>query len=587
MPFRLTCAVLLLAGLFATGYNRASAAPDPAPTGAAKSAFRFTRLFFADSEAKAAALQAGPDANPVGAVLVEDVPILATPEFADFVKPYFGQPITTETVNRLANDVVGYLRRHDRPVVKVLIPTQEINRGEFRLAVLIGRYKELQFQGNRWFSRALLESKLGIKPGDEVRLTTLEEAANWANTNPFRQVKMLVNDTQGEQGWIDLIVNVQEAMPVRAAFSYDNTGNALLGPNHYTASIQFGNLWGLDHQASYQFTTSGDPRTYQAHSGDYRVPLPWHHYLQFTGAYSTVTAEIAGGDFALKGKSTLANLRYIAPVERGVYSLEFSGGLDFKQTNNDLEYGNQGSVFASKVDIFQLNLGATVVRHDQVGAWVFGATLSLSPGNLNARNSDATFAVARPNGYALLLDANGNQLYNINNGVLSPAVTPIGQSRYAYGTLSVQRLTKLPAGFQLFSRGQFQVSSANLISTEQMSLGGQGTVRGYDERITAGDEGYLLSHELQGPEWRTPLSVRGRKLPPMQSRLIAFWDFGKVWAKHPLGATEQPLMSVGLGVRCNAASNFNLAADYGWQLLETTPKQPDHGRACIKATLAY
>jgi hypothetical protein len=51
-----------------------------------------------------------------------------------------------------------------------------------------------------------------------------------------------------------------------------------MGQNHYTASLQFGNLWGLDHQGSYQFTTTDQSRLYQAHSGDYRVPLPWHHY---------------------------------------------------------------------------------------------------------------------------------------------------------------------------------------------------------------------------------------------------------------------------------------------------------------------
>jgi hemolysin activation/secretion protein len=404
----------------------------------------------------------------------------------------------------------------------------------------------------------------------------LEEAVNWTNANPFRRVKVVVNDLQNEPGLADLVVEVQEQIPFRAAVSYDNTGNEVLGLNRYSSSMQFGNVWGLGHQASYQYTTTDDTRLYQVHSGDYRLPLPWHHYIELAAAYSLAQPSYYNGLFTLKGQNLVTNLRYIAPVEHGALSMEFSGGIDFKQANNNFEWG--GAVvpqLTTKNDIFQLSLGATVVRRDPHGAWAIGANVSLSPGDLDTRNSDATFAATRPNGY--LRDANGN---------LNPSA-PIGQSHYAYGSLNVQRLTKLPADFQVISHGQIQISSANLLGSEQMSIGGQGTVRGYDERISSGDQGYLLSHELQSPEWQTVLSLHGRKLGVMQTRLAAFWDFGKTGFKHSFGAIEQPLMGAGLGVRSNVSNNFSLAADYGWQLMQTTPQQPDHGRATIKVTMAY
>jgi len=585
-PVRL---LFLLVAAFAGSWVAARAQVQPAAPAAAP-VYRFARLLIADTEAKAAAMVAAPDA---GLVVVQDMPVLAPKELADAVSAYVGQPITDELVQRLARVILTYLQKHDRLVAGFVLPPQQqqnVERGEIRLAVLIGRYKQLRIQGNRWFSRELLEAKLGVKPGDEVRLSTLEEATNWANTNPFRRIKVLVNDLKAEPGMADLIVNVQEAYPIRFATSYDNSGNAVIGENHYTASAQFGNLWGLDHQGSLQFTTTDNPRNYQAFSGDYRVPLPWRHYVQFAGAYSLVQPTfggVSGNDFSLRGENLQADLRYIAPVEHAPYSLEFSAGLDFKETNNNLEYTGYGTVRNTKNDIFQLNLSTTVVRHDKAGAWVFGVNLSLSPGNINSRNSDASFASARANGYqppvyTPVVDSMGNVYYQ-------EVQDPIGQSRYAHGTLFVQRLTTLPAGFQLVSRGLLQKSSANLISTEALTLGGQATVRGYDENITSGDEGFELSHELQGPEWQTPVSIHGRKLPPMQSRLVAFWDYGKAWNKHQFGSDLPPqaLMGAGLGLRCNVGTNFNLVADYGWQLLETTPRQPDHGRASIKASLAY
>jgi hypothetical protein len=61
----------------------------------------------------------------------------------------------------------------------------------------------------------------------------------------------------------------------------------------------------------------------------------------------------------------------------------------------------------------------------------------------------------------------------------------------------------------------------------------------------------------------------------MQTRLVAFWDYGKTWYKHPFPPTStRPLMGAGLGLRCNVATNFSLVADYGWQLIRPFPPSP-------------
>lgn len=45
-------------------------------------------------------------------------------------------------------------------------------------------------------------------------------------------------------------------------------------------------------------------------------------------------------------------------------------------------------------------------------------------------------------------------------------------------------------------RSQGQIASRNLLSSEQLGLGGLYTVRGYDERILNTDNGLFLSGEL-------------------------------------------------------------------------------------------
>jgi len=76
---------------------------------------------------------------------------------------------------------------------------------------------------------------------------------------------------------------------------------------------------------------------------------------------------------------------------------------------------------------------------------------------------------------------------------------------------------------------------------------------------------------------------------PLLSRPVVFWDYARVSIKHPYAAMAplDPIMSTGVGIRSNLASNFSLAADYGWQLLSTTFAQPRTSRGDIQVTLAY
>ncbi|MDD3179156.1 MAG: ShlB/FhaC/HecB family hemolysin secretion/activation protein [Opitutaceae bacterium] len=549
----------LLSGFVAKVVMATLACAVGIPLHAETSAYRLRRILIADTETKVTALQPPPEAGPV---IAQEVPLLATAEFAAVMASYFDQSITIELLNRLVPEISNYLKNHDRPIVDVQIPNQNVATGDLRLVVTIGRYNQLKFSGNRWFSRELLEAKLGIKPGDEIRLSTLDEAVNWANANPFRHIQVVLNNLPNQANSKDLLIFTQEVLPLRLACSYDNTGPALLGENRYTAAIQFGNAWGLDHLASYQFTTTDRLRLSQTHSGDYRIPLPWHHYLQLAAAYGTQQPSFADGLFNLKGKSLLTSLRYIAPVTAGPWSMEFSAGLDFKRTNNNFEFGGY-QISSSENDVYQASFGTTVLRRDAYGATSLGLNLSLSPGSIDSRNTDLAFASTR---------------YG-------------STSRYAVGQMQIQRLTRLPGQWQVFSRVVLQLASTNLLGTEQLSIGGQGTVRGYDERIFTGDEGWIVSNEFQAPQWTTPLRLRSAntKLPPLQTRLLTFWDCGKVAYKHRFSSDIplDPLMGAGIGLRCNAGNAFSLSADYGWQLRNTTFRQPNRSRGHIQATIAY
>ena len=490
-----TLLTILLSFFASMGCLAAEPAPQP----------KLQKLLIADSEQAVLNAELESTTTSVG---VSGVPLLQTLEFDKIITPFLGQPISNELINQIAQRIHTYIKSKDRLILNVQVPKQDISKGVLRIVARLGQYHNLVFQGNRWFSSKLLAAKLGVKPGDEVLLSTLDEGLAWSNKNPFRQVQVRINDLQNnDPGKADLIVSVAEHIPLRAIFSYSNSGVKLLGQNQYSAVVQYGNAWGLDHFVSYQYTTSDKPDIFKAHSIDYRVPLPWRHYVQLTAGYARVSPTFASGYFTQKGESLITELKYIVPVQVKGIDLEFSAGVNFKESNNNLEFGGT-QVLSTKNDIAQAFVSGSVMRKDKQGAWFASTTLYLSPGSFNSRNTAKSYEQARV----------------------------LAQPRYMYGVLMLQRLNTLPLGMQIVNTGTLQRASTNLLGSEQMTIGGAGSVRGYEERLLSGDQGFQFTSELQGPQWSLPLVFVQNYKETAYMRLLAFVDYAHVSYKTRIAA---------------------------------------------------
>ena len=549
MIFRL---LTVLAVLFSAG-ARAQGEQAPQPP-------LLRKLILADSEQRAREVPANEAGN--ANIVLKDVKALETPELGAVVAPFLGRPITIELLNVLGNALKQLAIKQDR-IVHLIVPEQpaaDVTAGVLRLVVVTGTYRDISFKGNRWFSAKLLESRLGIKPGDPISISRLDEAVNWTNTNPFRRVQVLLNQDAQAQGKTDLIVGVEERVPLRVAFAFDDSGNALIGEDHYTTIAQYGNLFGLDHQITYQFVTTDHSHIYQAHALDYRIPLKWRHFLQFNALLSRARPTFNYGLFAQDARNIGGSVRYTVPVKGGNNPIEVYGLLDFKQSNNNLEYGGF-QVLSAQTDVYHVGTGLSIVRRKDGGAWMLGVNLMVSPGNINSRNTTEALATGR-------LGA---------------------KARYAYGNLSVQRLVNLGPGLDWVLKGFGQLSTCNLPSSEQFSIGGSSTVRGYGERIFSGEQGFALTNELVLPPTAIKLPYVGKKWPPMEMRAAIFHDYAKVayWERYRSDIEMTPLSSVGGTLRLSLQPLFGASFDYGWQMNATPIPQKVQRRGHIKVSLAF
>jgi len=205
--------------------------------------------------------------------------------------------------------------------------------------------------------------------------------------------------------------------------------------------------------------------------------------------------------------------------------------------------------------------GYNVTLADPLGRTTLGGEVYVSPGGIGGHNSDEAFQ----------------------------SVDPRLQANYVYGVLRLGRMTKLPRDFSLVTQFTGQLASAPLISSEQLAIGGYGTVRGYDERVLFGDQGFVFNLEFRTPPI-SPASHLSAHLPSDELQFLAFWDIGLVNSLEPLPGdpASSYLTSLGFGVRYRIGTNLSVRCDVGFPLVNPDLGFPvNTARASVGATLGF
>jgi len=144
-----------------------------------------------------------------------------------------------------------------------------------------------------------------------------------------------------------------------------------------------------------------------------------------------------------------------------------------------------------------------------------------------------------------------------------------GSFIYFRGDLSHTR--DLPEGFQIFGKVQGQAADQPLVNSEQFSGGGLGSVRGYLESETLGDNALLGSVELRTPSLGDFL---GKAIDDW--RLYFFSEGGMLTINDPLPeqTAKFTLASLGAGTRIKFLNHINGSLDAGVPLLTGVQTNP-------------
>jgi len=481
--------------------------------------------------------------------------LLPPAEVDRVVAAYAGKNRDFGDVQRALEALEAAYREAGYSVVKVELPEQELDRGVVRLTVVQTKIGRVTVKNNRYFDEANIRRSLpDLEGGKTPNLNRISNELKLANENPSKKVTMKLQSSEQDDE-VDAALDVSDENPWKAMLNADNTGTAQTGRTHVGVVLQNANLFGLDHVASLQYTTSAqEPSRVKVYAAGYHIPLySLGDSLDFFASYSNIdSGTVTAGVFnlAVSGKGAVYGARYTQSLaKRGNYESKLQYGIDYKAFKNsvvllDQELGNNVTVHPISVSY----MGSWTQPNSETG---FQATVLRNiPGG--SRGGQEDFTRAR-------VDA---------------------KDSYTILRLGGSYTRVLPADWQARAIVNGQLTSDALIPGEQFGAGGASSVRGFNEREISSDVGAGGNLELYTP------NVCGGN---WQCRALAFYDAAWIKRRHAqAGELESTnIASAGLGLRVLLSTNVNLQLDYGHVTHAGATGRDGEERVHVRLGLSY
>jgi hemolysin activation/secretion protein len=438
--------------------------------------------------------------------------IFSPEELARVTGPYQNRELTTEDLEALR--IALTLLYINRGYVNsgAILPDQTITDGVVTFRIIEGELTHVELEGNRWFRSSYLQKRFSLEAGPPLNINSLQE-----------RLQLLLEDQRIErlngqlkpglklgEGILD--VRVEERVPYKLAFAFNNYQSASVGEKRGIVALEHQNLTG-----------NGDILTAQYGRAEGLNPLlDFKYSLPITARDTTLSWQYRKNTFAIveppfedldvKSKSDIYTLALRHPVYR---TLNTEVGLELIGERLSLKEFLLGERFTLSPGAHN---GRSIVTAIRLGQDFFYRTQS----QVIAARSRFSFGVNA-------LDATINH----NGAPDSRFVAWLGQFQW------VQRLGLLDS--HLIFRTDAQLADDSLLSLEQIVLGGRYSVRGYRETTMLRDRALITSVELRVPVIRHPW-IGSIEVGP-------FYDFGRGWNRDRPTPPPQDISSVGVGFR--------------------------------------
>jgi hemolysin activation/secretion protein len=464
--------------------------------------------------------------------------------------------------------------------VQVVLPEQELERGEIRFQIVEAKVGRVIVEGNKHFSDANVRASVpALTPGRAPNINEIARNLRVANESPAKQSTVLLRSGQ-EEATVDAVLRVVDENYTKYSLTVDNTGNAQTGHLRVGVGFQHANSNGGDEVITMQYVYApytdhlndgGEPDQFSPVPNrkvtilgfGYRIPLyELGDSIDFSAGYSNVDSGTVAGLFNITGKGTIGGARYTRNLDRiGDYEHRFLFSADWRSYENKdvtavIDPTNTQLIPDIVVHPLTVLYSAIYRQQDNETGFQIGLSKNWSGGN---DGRDVNFCASRSNNVDLCAGA--------------------GYTIWRWG---FNHNRALPGDWQARFAMNGQYTDDMLVTGEQFGIGGADSVRGFAEREVTNDWGFRGTAEIYTPDFGGRTGFAGAR-----ARALTFVDWGGVKRVHP-GPGEinkQHIASGGLGFRFSHGTNLAFRAD--WAMVWNEGGNQGSGDSLVHFSFSY
>jgi len=483
-------------------------------------------------------------------IIVEGITLIPHKEIDKITSQFEGKELSLKDMQKIADLITNEYRKRGYLTSFAYLPPQEIKNGVLIIRVIEGRVGEIKIEGNKYFKKKLLRSKIDLKSGGYFDYSKLQKSLVYINEHPDRIAKAILIPGK-KPGTTDIIIKVKDRSPVHIGFEYDNFGSRYIERDRTSVVFEHNNFLGFDDKLYFKFQQS-EAALLRAKYFRYIVPI---------------TRTLEGGVYLLRNNVKL--------------------GREFK----DVESRGKATVISvflnkslvSKEDIdLRLNLG---FDYKHIRNYLLGVESSRDEVRVFKTGLDIDFTDKWARNIVVLeLDVG---IPRMMGGLASkdPLASRAGAGgRFFKLTGNYFRLQPFLFSSTLLWKNYFQFSPYNLVASEQFQIGGPISVRGYPVAEYSADKGWYTSLEWSFPIYFLPKNLKvpfsGGNTLYDSLNVVVFYDWATAHLNKVLAGEKQhrTIKGYGFGIRFNPTERISFRIEVGFPI--KGPEPSDNKSCC-------
>ena len=485
-----------------------------------------------------------PAPGPVARFDIDDFAVqgadaLPNIEIEEAIYPFLGPKRSADDVEKARTALEKAYHDKGFQTVSVSVPQQNALGGTVILKVTELKVGQLRVKNSRYFDLENIKGNANsLKPGTVPNFNNVTADIVSLNQWPDRRITPALRAGVAP-GTVDVDLNVEDKVPLHASVEVNNRQSAGTTATRINSTVHYDNLWQQGHSLSFSYQVAPE-RTADAEvfSGSYTARVPGVDWLSVLGYAVKSSSDVAiVGGMNVIGPGEVVGARAVMTLPaRDNFFHTLSAGIDYKHFDQTVRSDSTG--YSSPVTYYPVVAS-------------YGATYQTEKFTTQL-NAAVTYNMRTPSSDWIAFD---------NKRSYSSA-------SFAHLNVDLAHTQELPEGFQFWGKVQGQVSDGPMVSSEQFSLGGQDTVRGYLESEVLGDHGIAGSIELRTPDVGPALQKQmkdetGQGAPRFTTfnevRFFGFADAAHATVLRPSSEqqSEFDIWSYGAGTRFKVFDGFN------------------------------